>query len=140
MCTNSDIDWEMSSGAMGRSIEHLHDAHMRAQDHLQTSLNATYDFITRQNDEESSFKDTDEGGEADMQHDMPLDPDTFSSQLMTLSRDTTKRLKGIFSKVQKEYSDMEEAATFAAMGGVYVYSTSYICVYTCTHIYIHLIA
>merc|ERR1711991_18250 len=102
------VDWEMSSGAMSRSIEYLHDAHVRAKDHLQTSLDATYDFMSRQNMEHDLGLKKDnggvenDGGAQDM--DMPLDPDTFSSQLMTLSKDTTRRLKGIFSKVQKEYN------------------------------------
>ena len=115
------VDWEMSSGAMSRSIEYLHDTHVRASEHLQTSLEATYDFISRQNEEHDLGLNKDDGGvESDsgaQDMDMPLDPDTFSSQLMTLSKDTTRRLKGIFSKVQKEYNDMEEAVTMATQAG-----------------------
>ena len=121
---------------MSRSIEHLHDAHIRARDHLQTSLDATHDFINRQQDEESNSKKADEERDVETQQDTPLDPDTFSSQLMTLSRDTTRRLKGIFSKVQKEYSNMEEAATFAAMAtsSGLTFKPLYICMYIHIHI------
>ena len=138
-CTRAD--WEMSSGAMSRSIEHLHDAHVRARDYLQTTLDASTDFISKQDDgdekeDEKQVPDVDH-----QQDDQPIDPDVFSSQLNSLSRDTTKRLQGIFSKVQQEYSNMEVAVLATSSPGIHTctYASTYTkSVHAYLYLYIHL--